>query len=244
MKVLVFAFGVASVLFFLAIAGWMVAFTGNIGYFAKTVDSGAPALGWIASALVDIALLLLFGLQHTLMARAPFKAWLGRRVPAAAQRSCYVLASTAALALVFGCWQPIAIALWNFNSGWPHALFVLLFWAGWALVLVTSASVDPWDLLGLRQAWLHLAGREYAPVPFKDAWLYRVVRHPLMGSLIVAFWAAPTMTIGHTLFAAGMTAYILVGIRFEERDLVRSHGPAYTDYRRRVPMLLPWRRNR
>lgn len=243
MRILVFAFALASYAFSILVVGWAILFTGDLG-FARTVDSGAPTRGWIESAAIDIGLIALFGIQHTIMARAPFKAWLARWLPPAAERSTFVLASSAVLALLFAAWQPIAIAIWNFNAGWPRTAFFALFWAGWAMVFASTWLVDHFDLFGLRQAWLYLRGREYTPVPFKDRWLYRRVRHPLMASFLVAFWAAPTMTIGHALFAAGMTAYILVGIRFEERDLLRSHGSTYADYLSRVPMLLPGRRSR
>ena len=239
-RVLVFAFGVATYLFFLAVVAWAVVFTGDLG-FLKSVDSGAPVRGWTPSALIDIALMVLFGVQHSVMARAPFKAWLATWLPAAAERSVYVLASSAALAVLFAGWQPIAIAIWNFNAGGAHMALVALFWAGWAMVLASTWLIDHFDLFGLRQAWLFLRGREYTPVPFKDSWAYRAVRHPLMASFLVAFWAAPTMTIGHALFAAGMTAYIAVGVALEEKDLGRAYGQAYAAYRKRVPMLLPWR---
>jgi len=237
-RVAVFAFGVATYLFFLAIVVWSVVFAGNLG-FLKSVDSGAPVRSWTQSGLADVALILLFGVQHSVMARAPFKAWLARSLPQAAERSSYVLASSIALAVLFLYWQPISIAIWNFNSGWPRTLFMALFWIGWAMVLASTFLIDHFDLFGLRQAWLFLRGRDYTPVQFKESWAYRTVRHPLMASFVLAFWAAPTMTIGHALFAAGMTAYILVGIRFEEKDLESAHGNAYADYRRRVPMLLP-----
>jgi protein-S-isoprenylcysteine O-methyltransferase Ste14 len=239
-RVLVFAFGLGTYAFFLLVVLWAVVFVGDLG-FAKTVDSGAPVLGWTASAGVDAALILLFGLQHSVMARAPFKAWLTRHVPAAAERSTYVLASSIALAILFACWQPIAIALWNHNDGWKHALLVASFWIGWALVLSSTFLVNHFDLFGLRQVWLFFRNREYTPVPFEESWVYRRIRHPLMASFLVGFWATPRMTIGHLLLAIGMTVYILVGIRFEERDLLRSFGAAYADYRKRVPMLFPWR---
>jgi protein-S-isoprenylcysteine O-methyltransferase Ste14 len=239
-RAFVFAFGLATYLFFLLVVLWAVAFVGDLG-FVKTVDSGAPAMSWTESALVDAALILLFGLQHSMMARTPFKAWLTRWIPPAAERSVYVLASSVALVVVFAFWQPIAIALWNHTDGWKHVVLVALFWIGWALVLSSTFLVNHFDLFGLRQVWLCLRGCEYTPVPFKDKWIYRRLRHPLMASFLIGFWATPVMTIGHLLLAAGMTVYILVGIAFEERDLLRTFGAAYADYRKRVPMLLPWR---
>ena len=237
-RLFVLAFAAASYLFFLLVVAWAVVFVGDLG-FLKSVDSGAPTRSWLASAAVDVALIALFGLQHSVMARARFKAWLARWLPPAAERSLYVLASSIALVVLFTCWQPIAIAIWNFNSGWPRTLMTVLFWAGWAMVLASTWLIDHFDLFGLRQAWLFFRGREYTPVPFEDSWVYRTVRHPLMASFLVAFWAVPTMTIGHALFAAGMTVYILVGVALEERDLLRAFGSAYAEYRQRVPMLVP-----
>jgi protein-S-isoprenylcysteine O-methyltransferase Ste14 len=237
-RVLVFAFGAASYLCFLAVVLWSVAFVGDLGY-VKTVDSGAPTRGWVASGLIDLALIAFFGLQHSTMARGRFKGWLTRSLPQAAERSVYVLASSVALAIVFAAWQPLAIAVWNHNDGWVHVLLVALFWIGWLMVLASTFLIDHFDLFGLRQVWLFLRQRHYTPSPFRDSWAYRAVRHPLMASFIVAFWATPRMTIGHAIFSAGMTAYILVGIKLEEGDLLRAFGSAYADYRQRVPMLLP-----
>ena len=239
-RVLVFAFGLATYLFFLLVVLWAVVFVGDLG-FLKSVDSGAPAMSWGESAAVDAALILLFGVQHSVMARAPFKAWITRWLPPAAERSVYVLASSVALVVLFTFWQPIAIAIWNHNSGWKHAALAALFWIGWALVLSSTFLVNHFDLFGLRQVWLFLRGRSYTPVPFKESWVYRRIRHPLMASFLIGFWATPRMTIGHVLLATGMTLYILAGIALEERDLLRTFGAAYADYRKRVPMLLPWR---
>lgn len=206
MRVRVFAFSFAACIFSIFVAGWAVVFTGDLG-FGKTIDSGAPTRGWIESAAIDAGLIALFGIQHTIMARAPFKAWLVRWLPPEAERSSFVLASSAALALLFAGWQPIAIAIWNFNAGWPRIAIFALFWAGWAMVFACTWLVDPFGLSGLKQASL-----------------YRRVRPPLVASVLVASWAAPTMTLGHVLFAAGMTASILVGIRFEEKTLLRADG--------------------
>jgi len=175
------------------------------------------------------------------MARGSFKAWLARVVPEPAVRSIYVLASSMTLALIYLWWQPVPIAIWNHNDGWPHTVLVALFWTGWAMTLASTFLIDHFDLFGLRQVALFVRGVPYTPVPFKQSWIYKRVRHPLMASFLIAFWATPRMTVGHFVFALGMTIYILVGVWFEERDLVKWHGAAYGDYRKRVPMLLPWR---
>jgi methanethiol S-methyltransferase len=215
-------------------------FVGDLG-FLKSVDSpGYPTPRGQALA-VDVALILLFGLQHSVMARAPFKAWLKRAIPEAAERSIYVLASSAALFVLYLYWQPIPIAIWNHNDGWQHAVLVALFWIGWAMVVSSTFLVDHFDLFGLRQVALFLRGVPYRPVEFRESWIYRRIRHPLMASFLVAFWATPRMTVGHLVFALGMTVYILVGVWFEERDLVKAFGVKYAEYRKRVPMLVPWR---
>lgn len=239
-RLAVFAFGIATYLLFGIVVLWSVIFVGDLG-FLKTVDSpGYPApVG--QSLAIDAALILMFGLQHSVMARGSFKAWLVRVVPEAAVRSVYVLASSIALALIYLWWQPIPIAIWNHNDGWQHTVLVALFWTGWAMTIASTFLIDHFDLFGLRQVTLFARGVPYTPVPFKESWIYKRVRHPLMASFLIAFWATPRMTVGHFVFALGMTIYILIGVWFEERDLVRWHGNAYGDYRKRVPMLVPWR---
>jgi protein-S-isoprenylcysteine O-methyltransferase Ste14 len=239
-RLLVFAFAVATYAFFLIVVVWSVVFVGDVG-FLKDIDSGAMRDPWYPAVLVDFGLVLLFGLQHSVMARASFKGWLTRWLPAGAQRSFYVLASSVALAAVYLYWEPVPIALWNYHGGWQRTALVALFWTGWAMVLASTFLIDHFDLFGLRQGWLFLRGVPYTPVPFKDSWVYRRVRHPLMASFLVAFWATPLMTIGHLVFALGMTAYIFAGIWFEERDLLKAYGSQYAEYRKRVAMLLPGR---
>jgi protein-S-isoprenylcysteine O-methyltransferase Ste14 len=239
-RLAVFAFGIATYLFFGIVVLWSVVFVGDLG-FLKTVDSPGYPSPVGRSLAIDVALILLFGVQHSVMARASFKAWLVRIVPEAAVRSIYVLVSSIALALIYLWWQPVPIAIWNHNDGWEHAVLVALFWAGWALTVASTFLIDHFDLFGLRQVTLFVRGLPYAPVPFKESWVYKRVRHPLMASFLIAFWATPRMTVGHLVFALGMTIYILIGVWFEERDLVRWHGDAYGSYRKRVPMLVPWR---
>jgi protein-S-isoprenylcysteine O-methyltransferase Ste14 len=239
-RLLVFAFGIASYLFAGIVVLWAVAFAGDIGGL-KSVDSPPVPLPRMEAGAIDVALMLLFGLQHSVMARASFKARIARVVPPAAERSDYVLASSVALAVLFSLWQPIPIALWNFNGGWRRGALVALFWIGWGMVLASTFLISHFDLFGVRQVTLHARGVPYTPVAFKESWVYRRVRHPLMASFLIAFWATPLMTVGHALLALGMTVYILVGIRFEEKDLARQFGAKYDEYRRRVPMLWPRR---
>jgi protein-S-isoprenylcysteine O-methyltransferase Ste14 len=213
-----------------------VGFVGDL-WVPKSVDSGAagPAL---TAGVVDLLLITLFGVQHSVMARQGFKCWWTRYVPSSIERSTFVLATVAVLAIMFISWRPIPIVLWE-ADGFLAGLLWAGFAAGWLIVLVSTFQIDHLDLFGLRQVFIALRSGEYAPPPFKTPCLYRFVRHPMYLGLIVAFWSTPGMTVGHLLFAAGFTIYIVIGARIEERDLVRFHGSDYVSYRRRVPMLLP-----
>ena len=210
----------------------------------KGIDSGRPGAP-AAALLIDLGLLGLFAAQHSVMARKSFKERWTRLIPKAAERSAFVLLASGALALLFWQWRPLPGRLWAVHGAGAAALIALNL-AGWGLVVASTWMTDHLDLFGLRQAYLHWLGRPYSPIGFTVRSAYRLVRHPMMAGLAVAFWAAPVMTVGHALFAAAGTAYILFGIQLEERDLVRELGPQYESYRRQVPMLLPvrgWRRN-
>jgi protein-S-isoprenylcysteine O-methyltransferase Ste14 len=173
------------------------------------------------------------------MARPWFKVRWTQWVPGAIERSTYVLCSSLALAFVLWQWQPIGLQVWSVQDPLARSIVWALFAAGWALVLLSTFLINHFDLFGLRQAWLPLVGKPYAPVPFVTPLLYRMVRHPLYLGFLMAFWLTPHMTLAHLAFALLMTGYILAGIRFEERDLLAVHGAQYEDYRRRVPMLVP-----
>ncbi|HEX5138246.1 MAG TPA: isoprenylcysteine carboxylmethyltransferase family protein [Planctomycetota bacterium] len=222
----------AALATFLYLAGFLV----NIGV-PKAIDS--PRTGPVGTALlVDVGLLALFGVQHSVMARPRFKRALTRFLPVPAERSTYVLASCVALGLLFWRWQPLGGVVWELRGAFPRAAAHALYAAGWTVVLVTTFLINHFDLFGLRQVVLHVTGRPYQPVRFATPGPYQVVRHPLYVGWILTFWAAPTMTVSHLVFALATTAYILVAIRFEERDLADMH-PEYREYRRRVPMLVP-----
>jgi protein-S-isoprenylcysteine O-methyltransferase Ste14 len=241
-RALFFAYGVASYLIFLATFLYAIAFIG--GFAAKVTLDGAPR-GTIGSSLaIDAALLALFAVQHSLMARPWFKDRWTRLVPREIERSTYVLFSSLALILLFWQWRPLGGVVWSVES--PAAKLALwsLFGFGWTLVLVATFLINHFDLFGLRQVWLQLVGRPYAPLSFRTPGPYRLVRHPLYVGWFFAFWMTPHMTLSHLVFALATTAYILVAIQFEERDLVRAHGQDYEDYRRRVPMLIPSLRSR
>jgi protein-S-isoprenylcysteine O-methyltransferase Ste14 len=212
---------------------------GFIGGFLTPTRLDGPRQGSLTAALViDAALLALFAVQHSGMARPGFKRWLTRFVPGPAERSTYVLLSSAALFLLLWQWRPLGGVLWEVQDEAARAALSAVYGAGWLAVLGTTFLINHFDLFGLRQAWLAFRGVPYTSLRFTTPGPYRLVRHPLYVGWLTVFWAAPTMTAAHLLFASGMTAYILAAVRWEERDLVAAH-PEYAAYRRRVPMLLP-----
>jgi methanethiol S-methyltransferase len=234
---LALAYGVASYLVFLASFLYAIGFVGNL-LVPKSMDSG-PSNSLPVAVLVDTLLLLLFAVPHSVMARPAFKRWWTRFVPPPVERSTYVLTSSLLLGLLFWQWRPILPVVWHVEN--PAGRWVLhaVFWLGWAIVLVSTFLIDHFDLFGLRQVYLYASGREYTPPAFKTPGLYRYVRHPLMMGFLLAFWAAPTMTAGHLLFAGATTAYILIALQLEEQDLVSLHGEQYRAYRERTSMLFP-----
>jgi methanethiol S-methyltransferase len=236
-RFLSFLYGALAYVLFLGVFLYAVGFLGN---FAVPVSIDMARTGPMAEAvLVNLLLLGLFAVQHSLMARPWFKRWITRIVPRPIERSTYVLASNVAMILLFWQWRPMGGVLWDVSGTGLGMALQASFAFGWLLVLVSTFLINHFDLFGLRQVWMHLRGREYEPLSFTTPGPYRLVRHPLYFGWITVFWSAPTMTIAHLLFAVATTAYILVAIRFEERDLVREHGKRYDDYRRSVPMLIP-----
>jgi methanethiol S-methyltransferase len=236
-RIAVFAYGVAVYALFFGVFLYAAGFVGNF-LVPKSMDS-APQVPLLEALLVNVALLGVFGLQHSVMARPAFKRWLTRILPEAMERSTYVLFSSLALILLFWGWQPLGGMVWDVQDPAGRAVLYGLFAFGWLLVLVTTFLINHFDLFGLRQVWLYLRGREYTHLRFVTPGPYRLVRHPLYVGWFFAFWATPTMTATHLLFAVVTTAYILVAIQFEERDLLDAHGADYANYRARVPMLLP-----
>jgi protein-S-isoprenylcysteine O-methyltransferase Ste14 len=203
----------------------------------KSIDVGTPAnVG--EAIVVDLLLLSLFAIQHSVMARPAFKRWLVKFLPAASQRSTYVLLSSLILLLLFWQWRPIPAPVWQ-TSGIAAWLLIGVHWLGWLIAFASTHMIDHFDLFGLRQAFVAFRGTEISGQSFRTPLLYKIVRHPLMLGFLLAFWATPEMTVGHLLFALANTAYILVALQFEERDLIAEFGATYQDYRRRVPMLLP-----
>lgn len=236
-RALSLGYGAVSYLIFLASFLYAIGFVGGI-VVPRTVDHGIAAP--IGEAVVVNSLLLgLFAVQHSVMARPAFKRWWTRVVPQPIERSTYVLLSSLVLFLLYWQWRSMPTQMWDVRL--PAARFALwaLFWAGWAIALLATVMIGHFDLFGLRQVYLAWRGQPYTDIAFRAPLLYRVVRHPLMLGFIIAFWAAPTMTIGRLLFAAAMTGYILIAMQFEERDLIAALGTQYRDYRRDVPMLVP-----
>jgi protein-S-isoprenylcysteine O-methyltransferase Ste14 len=235
-RIMAFVYGVVCYLVFFATFLYAIGFLGNFGV-PKSIDSGPQSPLWFALA-VDAALLALFAVQHSVMARESFKRAWTRIVPEPVERSTYVLFSSLALLLLFWQWQPIGGVVWAVENGPARLALLALYHAGWLTVLVVTFVIDHFDLFGLRQVWLYLRDRPYVPLGFRTPGPYKFVRHPLYVGWFLMFWATPVMTVARLVFAVATTAYILIAIYFEERDLIRSHGE-YAEYRRRVPMLIP-----
>lgn len=234
---LFFAFGTVCYLLFFGIYVYMAAFVGGFG-IPRTIDT--PSATPLAAAVaINLGLMALFGLQHSVMARPGFKRVWTRLVPQPIERSMYVLASCVVLALLMWQWRGIDAVVWNIEQPWLRQIAWALFAAGWVMVPAVSYLIHHFDLFGMRQVWLHARGHEYTSLPFRTPYLYKYVRHPLYLGWALAFWAIPTMTAGHLLFAATMTGYMMLAAVFEERDLVDHFGPQYTEYRERVPMFIP-----
>jgi len=233
---IILAYAAAVYLFFLAVLGYAAGFLAGLGV-PKAIDQGPRAAVPVAVA-IDLLLLLLFTVQHIVMARPWFKRRWTRVVPEAAERASFVLAASLVLALLFWLWRPVGPIVWSLPGPGADVLWAV-YAAGWAIAVSSTLLVSHFDLFGLRQAWLHARRVMYSPPPFTERGLYGRIRHPLMAGFVVVFWAAPVMTAGHLLFAATATGYILVGIAFEEHDLIQSLGDTYTAYRARVPALIP-----
>ena len=239
MRILLLAYGALSYVIFFLTFLYAIGFLGNVGV-PKSLDSPATD-PWLVALMIDVALLSLFAVQHSVMARQGFKRLLTKVIPAAAERSTYVLASSLALILLFWQWRPLGGVVWEVEHEVGRAVLYGGFAFGWALVLFTTFVINHFDLFGLRQTWRAFRGQPQAALRFVTPVLYRMVRHPLYVGWLFAFWSTPTMTLTHLLFAVMTTGYILVAIQLEERDLMKAH-PEYAEYRRRVPMLVPaWR---
>lgn len=235
------AYGVIAYIVFLASFLYAVGFVGNWAV-PKSIDSPEVS-GPMASLLVNALLLGLFAIQHSVMARPGFKALWTKIVSRSIERSTYVLITSLLLFLIFWQWRPMTAIVWDVAESPMRTALQGLHWIGWLVALLSTFMISHWDLFGLRQVFLHLRGKAHSPLAFRSSALYGLVRHPIMLGFIIAFWATPTMSQGHLVFAAGTTAYILIALQFEERDLGDAIGNAYLEYKKRVPMLLPWPRS-
>lgn len=238
MRALYLLYAAIAYAIFFATFLYLIAFVGNLPFVPATVDFAHVAPSATA-ALIDVALIALFGAQHSVMARPGFKAAWTRIVPAPVERSTYVLFASAALIVLMAFWHQLPAPVWTVTNGVAAAILWLLFASGWAIVLVSTFLINHFELFGLQQAWFALREKAAAPPVLRQPFFYKFVRHPLYTGFFIAFWATPTMSVGHLLFALGMSAYMLIAIRFEERDLIAVFGEAYVGYRRRVGMLAP-----
>ena len=236
-RVSVFGYGLKCYTMFLTTFLYAIGFLGNFGV-PKSIDSG-PTGSRAVALLIDACLLAAFALQHSIMARPWFKRVWTRIVPVPAERSTYVLFSSLAMLLMFWQWRPIGITIWMVQPGLAANCILAIYALGLGIVLLSTFLINHFDLFGLRQVWLYFMGREYTHLEFRTPFFYRYVRHPLYVGWLLTFWAAPVMTAAHLFFAVMTTAYILIAIRFEERDLVAAHGEKYRRYRQEVPMIVP-----
>ena len=236
-RLAVFVYGLVSYMLCLLTFVYAVGFIGNL-YIAKSMDSAARMSFWPA-LLIDAGLLLLFAVQHSVMARPAFKELLTQFIPEAAERSTYVLLSSVLLIALFAYWQPIGGVIWNFTNPLVRNAMCAIFGLGFALVFVATLLINHFDLFGMRQVALYLVRKPYTYLEFRTPLFYRYVRHPLYVGWLTFFWATPTMTGAHLLFAVLTSAYILMAIRWEERDLITVHGSKYLEYQKRVPKLVP-----
>jgi methanethiol S-methyltransferase len=236
-RIAALAYGVACYGVFFATLLYAIGFLGNVGV-PKSIDSGADG-SMLSALLIDGGLLLIFALQHSVMARPWFKRAWTRFVPEPVERSTYVLFSSIALSLLFWLWQPMGGVVWSVAPGPAMAAIYGLYTTGLSIVLLSTFLINHFDLFGLRQVWIYFRGREYTHLRFRTPFFYRYVRHPLYVGWLLTFWSAPVMTIAHLFFAVMTTGYILVAIQFEEADLIAAHGEKYRQYRKEVPMLIP-----
>ena len=237
MRTLVMLYGVVSYLLFFGVFLYLIGFVGDI-FVPKTLSSTAGMEVPLA-LLINLGLIVLWGIQHTVMARDWFKDAIKHMIPHHTERSTYVLASSLVLALLMYAWQPIDGIIWQVENPLSIKILWAVFGFGWVLVLISTFLTDHFDLFGLRQTWLHFIKKTYTSVGFTESLFYQWIRHPMMLGLLLAFWAIPVMTVGHLVFSLGMTVYVLLGIYFEEKGLATSLGTDYIEYQKRTARIIP-----
>jgi protein-S-isoprenylcysteine O-methyltransferase Ste14 len=237
-KFLSLLYGVLCYFAFFGTIVYAIGFVGNL-VVPKSID-GAPQTSLFTAILVNASLLLLFALQHSVMARPAFKRWWTSIIPGHLERSTYVLLASLCLMLLMWQWQPIGGVVWSTGNEAVKTILFATYLLGWSIVFLATFLINHFDLFGLRQVWMNFQGKPYTPLPFRIPLFYRFVRHPLYLGFLIAFWSTPVMTVAHLLFAGLTTGYILTAIRFEEKDLLTHFGDKYRYYKRRVPMIVPF----
>ena len=237
-RILFLLYGMVCYLAFFGTILYAIGFVGNI-FVPKTIDS-KPETSLANAILVDASLLLLFALQHSIMARPGFKKWWTKIIPEQLERSTYVVLASLCLMLMMWQWQPIGGIVWSTGNAVMKNILLIIHLVGWSIVFVSTFLINHFDLFGLRQVWLYFRGRAYTDLPFRLPLFYKLVRHPLYLGFLIAFWSAPVMTAAHLLFAVLTTGYILTAIQLEEKDLVQLFGERYRNYKRWVPMIIPF----
>ena len=238
-RILAVGYALVAYLIFFATFLWLIAFLADFAIFPTTVNDAVNGTPLVQALVIDLALIALFGIQHSVMARPAFKERWTRVVPASVERSTYVLAAAIMLGVLLQFWHTIGGTIWDIRASAVAPVIWAVFGIGWTVLLLSTFLINHFELFGLSQAWFHGRTREQAPPNLREPLFYRHVRHPIYLGFVIAFWATPHMTMSHLVFATGMTVYILVGIAHEERDLMTHFGSAYDDYRKRVGMLLP-----
>ena len=231
-------YGVVSYLAFFGTILYAIGFVGNL-FVPKTID-GAPQMPLAFAILINASLLLLFALQHSIMARPAFKSWFTKFIPEPLERSTFVLLASLCLILMMWQWQPIGGMIWSVKNEMVKTILLVAYIAGWAIVFISTFLINHFDLFGLRQVWLYFTGKPYTQLPFRVPLFYRFVRHPLYFGFLIAFWSASTMTVAHLLFAVLTTGYIMTAIQLEERDLLKTFGEKYRQYKKWAPMIIPF----
>lgn len=237
-KIAFLLYGVISYFAFFGTILYAIGFTGNL-FVPKSID-GDPEKSLLTAILIDAGLLLLFALQHSIMARPGFKRWFTKYIPAPLERSTFVLLASLCLILMMWQWQPIGGVVWKVENETAKIILLVLYLIGWGIVFISTFLINHFDLFGLRQVWLCFIGKPYTQLPFRVPVFYRFVRHPLYFGFLIAFWSASTITVTHLLFAVLTTGYILTAIQLEERDLITTFGDKYRSYKKWVPMIIPF----